>query len=73
MSRYDDARVENAKTLGDTYEHVARDHDAFVAGCQYALDSMLRALEGLDGQLRREYNEHRAAEILERAKAGEPQ
>lgn len=73
MSDYDDARVEGAKTLGDAYRHVRRDPDAFVAGAQYALDSMLKELETVSGSPVRDYHDHLATRILERAKAGEPQ
>lgn len=70
---YDLERVEGMKTLGDAYRHCRRDQDAFVAGAHYALDKMLNSLADLDGQLRRDYNAARAADILRRAKAGEPQ
>lgn len=72
---YDAARVENAKTLGDAYAHVARDHGAFVAGAQYALDRLLGDAERLTnvplGYL--SWLDTLATDTLERAKAGEPQ
>ena len=73
MSAYDDARVEGAKTLGDAYRHHRRDPEAFVAGVQYALDKVTREFDrfGVPGDAA--YVDRLAADLLERAKAGEPQ
>jgi hypothetical protein len=39
--RYDLVRKAEHATLGDSYERLQRDPDAFTAGAQYALDHML--------------------------------
>lgn len=41
MSAYDDVRRDKHGTLGDAHARFVRDEDAFTAGVQYALDTML--------------------------------
>jgi len=71
--RYEDARVEGAKTVRDSYLHYETNPDSFIGGVQYALDLMMKGLERttVDTNLVVEYAI--ALEILERAKRGEPQ
>lgn len=73
MNAYDDARVDGAKTLGDSYRHCERDPEAFIAGCQYALDSVLSKVEHLGIPVSSAYIDSIAAEVLRRAIRGEPQ
>jgi hypothetical protein len=83
IQRYKQARVDGAKTAGDSYRHYLNNPEAFVAGVQYALDRVL-------SQSKRYYNLPYPADgvgdvvtvhmlhvmgvdILEKAKRGEPQ
>lgn len=73
-SAYDRERVENAKTMGDSYSNHALSPQAFVGGAQYALDKLLNALDGYPVHpVLAEAIDNEAARILQRAKAGEPQ
>lgn len=78
---YLDARVKGAKTMAEAYSQHAKDPEVFVAGVQYALDSLLKHTDmfnlpypALGEEVVSRYMLHmEAVNILEKAKRGEPQ
>lgn len=47
MTEYDATRRSEHSTLGDVTERYSRDVDAFTAGAQYALDTLLKSTDGI--------------------------
>lgn len=67
---YQNERVEGAKTLSDSYWHLEKDSEVFIAGVQYALDHLLECMsEYSTGTLLLEHIV--ATNILKNAKKGE--
>lgn len=62
--KYDSVRKYEHSTLSDATERFARDSDAFTAGVQYALDTLMNRTAGVAVSLSSEYVEAVAAAIL---------
>ena len=68
---YQHSRRDEHSTLGDVADRFKRDRDAFTAGAQYALDSMVSASDRWpDGITSKWVNSH-AETILDRVHTGE--